>query len=119
MRGGIGRVGCIVLLVVAFILTALYAVVNAVGAWAVIRRKGWLGALFMLAASVLIVSAAAMVSALPFTRVLLVIGLILASISSLLYSGVIIGRIKWQNHVVRAAFAVLLFLLTHFAQTAT
>ena len=105
------------MLLIAFILTALYAVVNAVGAWAVIRRKGWLAALFMLAASVLIVSAAAMVSALPFTRVLLAIGLILASVSSLLYGSVIVGRVKWHHHVVRAAFAVLLFLLAHLGRT--
>ncbi|HEX7002833.1 MAG TPA: hypothetical protein VF168_01440 [Trueperaceae bacterium] len=104
------------MLIAAFILTALYAVVNAVGAWAVIRRKGWLAALFMLAASVLIVSAAAMVSALPFTMVLLAIGLVLASVSSLLYGRLIIGRVKWHHHLVRAAFAVLLFLLAYFSQ---
>lgn len=104
------------MLLVAFILTAIYAVVNAVGAWAVIRRKGWLAALFMLAASVLIVAAAAMVSALPFNRVLLAIGLVLASLSSLLYGSVIIGRVKWHHHVIRAAFAVMLFFLAHFGQ---
>lgn len=104
------------MLLFASILTALYAVVNAVGAWAVIRRKGWLAALFMLAASVLIVSAAAMVSALPFTRVLLVIGLVLASVSSLLYGSVIMGRVKWHHHVVRGAFAVALFFLAHYGQ---
>lgn len=104
------------MLLLAFILTALYAVVNAIGAWAVIRRKGWLAALFMLAASVLIVSAAAMVSALPFTRVLLVIGLVLASLSSLLYAGVVMGRVKWHHHVIRAAVAAAIFFLAHFGQ---
>lgn len=104
------------MLLLAFILTALYAVVNAVGAWAVIRRKGWLAALFMLAASVLIVSAAAMVSDLPFTRVLLVIGLVLASLASLLYGSVVMGRVKWHHHLLRAAFAVVIFLLAHFGQ---
>ncbi|MEX2534015.1 MAG: hypothetical protein WD273_00325 [Trueperaceae bacterium] len=104
------------MLVLAFLLTALYAVVNAFGAWAVIRRKGWLAALFMLAASVLVVSAAAMVSALPFTRVLLTIGLILASLSSLLYASIVLGRVTWRNHALRAAFAVGVLLLTHFGQ---
>lgn len=103
------------MLVVTFLITAVYAVVNAFGAWAVLRRKAWLAALFMLAASVLVVAAVALVSDLPFTRVLLAVGLLLASLASLLYSSVVYGRVKWHHHLIRAAFATGLFLLAHYA----
>ena len=47
---------------VAFLATAMYAVVNAFGAWLVSRRKPWVARLFMLSAVILVVSAAAFVS---------------------------------------------------------
>jgi drug/metabolite transporter superfamily protein YnfA len=99
----------------AFLAAALYAVVNAFGAWAVIRRKRWVAALFMLAASVLIVAAVALVSDLPFTRVLLAGGLVLASLTSLLNASVVLGRIVWRHHLFRAFFALGLYLLADAA----
>jgi drug/metabolite transporter superfamily protein YnfA len=102
-------------LLLAFLATAVYAVVNAFGAWAVIRRKRWMSALFMLAASVLMVAAVAMVTDLPFTRVLLAVGLVLASFTSLLNAKVVLGRIVWRNHLYRAAFALALYLLADLA----
>lgn len=99
------------MLLLALIATAVYAVVNAFGAWAVIRRKQWMAALFMFAASVLMVAAAAMVSDLPFTRVLLGAGLLLASLTSLLNASVVLGRVVWRHHAFRAAFALALYLL--------
>jgi sorbitol-specific phosphotransferase system component IIBC len=99
----------------AFLATAVYAVVNAFGAWAVIRRKQWMAALFMLAASVLTVAAVAMVTDLPFTRVLLGAGLVLASLTSLLNAQVVLGKIVWRNHAYRAAFALAIYLLADIA----
>ena len=62
----------------AAVVTALYAFVNAFGAWIVIRRKPWVAGLFMIAAAVLMIAAAALVSAIPYTRVILAIGLVMA-----------------------------------------
>lgn len=103
------------LLLSALLATAIYAVINAFGAWAVIRRKGWMAALFMLAASVLTVAAVAMVTDLPFTRVLLASGLTLASLTSLLNASVVLGRIVWRHHLFRATFALALYVLANAA----
>ncbi len=103
------------MLVVASLLALIYAIINALGAWAVIRRKGWLAALFMLAASLLVVAAVALVSTIPFARVLLASGLVAASLSSLLYAAVLVGRITWWHHLLRAAIALLIYLLAHNA----
>ena len=99
----------------AALATALYAFVNAFGAWIVARRKPYIARLFMLAAAVLMVSAAAMVSSIPYTRVILVVGLVMASITSLLNAQVVLGEIKARNHLVRAAVAVGLYLLADAA----
>ena len=106
------------MLAVASLLTTLYAVINALGAWAVIRRKGWLAALFMLAASVLVLAAVALVSDLPFTRALLAVGLLLASLASLLYASVVVGRVRWSHHVIRLLLAIGLFALAHYGLSA-
>lgn len=103
------------MLLLAFLATALYAVINAFGAWAVIRRKQWVAALFMLTASVLIVAAVAMVSDLPFTRILLAGGLLLASLTSLLNARIVLGRVVWRHHLFRALIALLLYLLADAA----
>lgn len=103
------------MLPLAFLAAALYAVVNAFGAWAVIRRKQWMAALFMLAACVLTVAAVAMVTDLPFTRILLAIGLVLASLASLLNASVVLGRVVWRHHLIRAAVATAIYLLAHVA----
>lgn len=92
------------------ILIVLYAVVNALGAWAVVRRKRWLAGPFMLAASLLVVAAVAITYGLPFARVLLATGLVLASVSSYLYGRVVLGRVTWSHQLTRAAVAVALYL---------
>ena len=99
----------------AAVLTALYAFVNAFGAWIVIRRKPWVAGLFMLAAAVLMVAAAAMVSSIPYTRVILAVGLVMASVTSLLNAQVVIGRVEAKNHLIRAAVAVGLYLFVNMA----
>lgn len=99
----------------AFLATAAYAVVNAFGAWLVSRRKGWVAGLFMLSAAVLTVAAAAFVSAIPYTRVILAVGLVLAWVTSWLNARIVIGRVVWRNHLVRGAAALLIYALGELA----
>jgi len=99
----------------ASVVTAVYAFVNAFGAWMVVRRKGWVAGLFMLAATTLMIAAAALVSAIPYTRVILALGLVLASLASLVNAQIVIGKVEPKNHLVRAAVALGIFLLAQFA----
>lgn len=99
----------------AFLATVLYAVVNAFGAWLVSRRKPWVAGLFMLSAVVLVIAAAAFVSSIPYTRIILAAGLILASVTSYINAEVVIGRVVWRNHLVRALVALALYLLGELA----
>lgn len=103
------------MLVLAFLATVAYAVVNAFGAWAVIRRKGWVAALFMLTASVLTVAAVSLLTVLPFVRTLLASGLALASLTSLLNAQIVLGRVVWRHHLLRAAVALAIYLLATLA----
>jgi hypothetical protein len=106
-----------VVLAFASFLTALYAFVNAFGAWLVVRRKPRLAFVFMVAAALLMVAAAALVTVIGYARVLLLSGLVLASVASYLNASVVIGRVVWRNHAIRAAGALLLFALAHHALT--
>lgn len=99
----------------AALLTALYAFVNAFGAWTVSRRKPLVAGLFMLAAAVLMVAAAALISAIPYTRVILAVGLLLASATSLLNAYVVIGKVSARNHLIRIVIAVCLYMLADIA----
>lgn len=100
---------------VAFLATAMYAVVNAFGAWLVSRRKPWVARLFMLSAVVLVVAAAAFVSSIPYTRTILVVGLVLASVSSYINAQVVVGRVVWRNHAVRSLVALSIYLIGELA----
>jgi uncharacterized membrane protein YoaK (UPF0700 family) len=99
----------------AFLATVLYAVVNAFGAWLVSRRKPWVAGLFMLSAVILVIAAAAFVSSIPYARLILAAGLILASVTSYINAEVVIGRVVWRNHLVRALAALALYLLGELA----
>ena len=99
----------------AFLVTAGYAVVNAFGAWLISRRKPWVARLFMLCAVVLVVAAAAFVSAIPYTRVILLVGLVGASVTSYLNAVVVIGKVVVRNHVVRALVAVVIYAVGELA----
>ena len=98
-------------LILAALATIVYALVNAFGAWAVVRRKSWVAALFMASASLLVVSAVALAYSLPAARILLGLGLVLASITSLLNAGIVLGRVVWSFHLLRALIAALIFAL--------
>ena len=99
----------------ALAVTALYAFVNAFGAWMVIRRKPWVAGFFMFAAAVLMVAAAATVSSIPYTRVILIVGLVMASAASWLNAQIVIGKVDLKNHLIRAAVATGIYLLAHVA----
>lgn len=98
-----------------FVVAALvfgYAVVNAFGAWAVVRRRGWVAALFMLAGAVLTVGAVALAYGAQESLWLIVAGVALASGMSFVNAVVIIGRVLWRAHALRAAAGILLVLAT-------
>ncbi len=101
--------------VVAFLAALAYASVNAFGAWLVSRRKGWIAGLFMLSAVILVVAAAAFISNIPYTRVILAAGLVAASVSSYLNAEIVIGRIIWRNHLIRALVGLGIYLLGEVA----
>lgn len=100
---------------VASLATLAYASVNAFGAWLVSRRKGWIAGLFMLSAVVLVVAAAAFISNIPYTRVILIVGLVAASVSSYLNAEIVIGRVVWRNHLLRALAGAGIYLLGELA----
>lgn len=87
-----------------------YAVVNAFGAWAVVRRKGWVASLFMVAAGLLTVAAVALAYDLPAGFWLTVAGAAAASVVSFVNAVVVLGRVLWRSHVLRALAGVALAL---------
>lgn len=97
---------------VVAVLVAGYAVVNAFGAWAVVRRKSWVAALFMLAAAVLTVAAVALAYEVPGSLWLVAIGVVLASIMSFVNAAVMIGRVLWRAHALRAIAGAALVAAT-------
>lgn len=97
----------------AALAAAVYAFTNAFGAWMVSRRQPVLAWLFMVAATLLVVAAAALVSPIPFARALLASGLVMASLASLI-NAYLIGQVRWQNHLLRAVVGLLIYLLAHW-----
>lgn len=100
--------------VLAAIATLLYAFVNAFGAWMVVRRKPWVAFLFMIAAALLMIAFAAFIGNFPYLRVILASGLVLASATSLINAYVVLGKVVWRHHIIRAVCGVAIFLLAHF-----
>ena len=99
------------MLALAALASLIYAVVNAFGAWMVVRRKPWVAALFMLAAAVLVIASAALVFDFAYARVLLGGGLILASVASFINAHIVLGNVVWRFHLLRAAVGVAIYLL--------
>lgn len=89
---------------VAVVLVAAYAVVNAFGSWAVLRRRRSVSLAFMGAAVLLTVAAVATAfgdgSALPLTAV----GALAASITSQVNARLVLGRVVAWRHVLRAGY---------------
>jgi hypothetical protein len=91
-----------------------FSVVNVFGAWTVIRRKPWIAGLFMLAACILAVAAAALISAIPYARILALLGLMLAWLTSLFNAMIVLGRVTPRNHVLRGIAVVAAYGLVHW-----
>ena len=92
-----------------------YAVIDAFGAWAVIRRKPRIAGGFMLAAAVLTVAAVALGYAFGAAAWLALVGVALSSLMSWLNARIVLGRVVARHHLLRAvlgaALVVLVFLV--------
>lgn len=88
----------LLLLLVALVLTAI----NTFGAWAVSRRRPLVSRLFLLAAMVLTVTAVAYAYGLWGARWLLTAGAALTFVASFLNAQLVIGKVQWGNHLLRA-----------------
>lgn len=103
-------------LVVLVVVSSLaYAVVNAVGAWAVVRRKRWVAMLFLLAAAVLTVAGVVVAYRLPEGAWLVLAGGLLASVASYANARVVIGRVVPRFHLARLAAGLALVALAFLA----
>ena len=91
-----------------------YAVVNAFGAWTVVRRRSSIGAAFFVAAVLLTVGGVAVAYVLPAAVPLVAAGALAASLTSWWNARVLMRRVVPWRHLLRAAggfVAVLLALL--------
>lgn len=88
-----------------------YAVIDAFGAWAVIRRKPRIAALFMLAAVILTVAGVALGYTFAAGFWLSLIGVALSSYASWLNARIVIGRVVWRHHLLRAGLGTVLVVL--------
>jgi hypothetical protein len=101
--------------ILAAIATLGYAFINAFGTWMVVRRKPWVAGLFMLSATVLVIAFAGFVGVFRHTLPILAVGLILASVSSLINAHIVLGKVVWKHHLTRALAGLLIFLLAYFS----
>lgn len=69
----------------------------------------------MLCAVILTVAAAAFISAIPYTRGVLAVGLVAASVTSYINAAVVIGKIVPRNHVIRALAALIIYAVGELA----
>lgn len=101
--------------VVAVLLCFAYAVVNAVGAWAVVRRKPWVAGLFMVTAAILTVAGVVVAYALREGAWLTAVGALLASGVSLANAKVVLGRVVPRFHLLRLGAGLALVALAFVA----
>ncbi len=104
----------IFLLVLAAIASVILVFINAVGAWAVSRRKPLIAVLFLVAASFMAVGFGGLVGFFPYTRVLLGMGLFLSWLGSFLHAHIVLGDVVWRFHVIRALVFVAMYILADF-----
>ncbi len=88
----------LLLLLVAIVLT----VINTFGSWAVSRRRRLVSWLFLFAAAVLMVTAVAYAYQLDFAWWGLLLGSVLTFVASFLNAQLVLGKVEWLNHLVRA-----------------
>ncbi len=103
------------LIIIASLLSFVYAFVNGFGSWMVARRKPWISALFMLAAAFLIVAFAGFIKSFPHNLYILATGLILASATSLINAYIVLGKVTWRHHLYRLAAGLAIFAIAYFA----
>lgn len=81
-------------------------VVNAFGAWSVSRRKPVVSQLFLGASMVLVVAMVAYGFRDEVAWWILLAGAVLSFLASFLNARLVIGKVVWQYHLVRAAVLV-------------
>lgn len=86
-------------------------VVNTFGAWAVSRRKPSVARLFLVAAMVLTVALVAYGFADPIAWWVLLAGTTLGFLASFLNARLVIGKVVWPYHLLRAAVLAALLAL--------
>lgn len=99
----------------AVVAVLVYAVVNAFGSWAVVRRRSSIGGAFFAAAALLTVGAVAVAFGLPGARPLVVIGVVVASTTSWWNARAVLRRLVPWRHAVRAAAGASVVALTFWA----
>ena len=104
--------------VVAATVALAFAVVNAFGAWAVVRRRSSIGAAFFAAAVALTIGAVAILFARPAATAFVAVGVVAASLASWWNARVFLGRVVVRSHVVRAAVGVVATALAYLSTRA-
>ncbi len=79
-------------------------IVNAFGSWAVSRRKPAVAQLFLVAAMVLTVAAVAYAFRDAVAWWILLVGAALGFLASYLNARLVMGKVVWPYHLLRAAF---------------
>ncbi len=101
--------------VAAVVFTLGYAVVNAFGAWAVVRRRSAFGAAFFVAAVLLTVGGVAVGYGLPGAVPLVTAGALMASLTSWRNARLVLRRVVPWRHALRAAAGGVAIALTLLA----
>jgi len=101
--------------VVAVVFVFGYAVVNAFGAWAVVRRRSAFGAAFFIAAVLLTVGGVAVGYGLPGAVPLVTAGALTASLTSWRNARLVLRRVVPWRHALRAAAGGVAIALTFLA----
>jgi hypothetical protein len=101
--------------VAAVVFAFGYAVVNAFGAWAVVRRRSAFGAAFFIAAVLLTVGGVAVGYGLPGAVPLVTAGALMASLTSWRNARIVLRRVVPWRHALRAAAGAVAVVLTFLA----
>jgi len=101
--------------VLVTVLGLATAAVNVFGAWAVSRRRPLVSRLFLLAAAVMTVASVAYAYAFRGAFWILAAGALLTFGSSLLNAKLVLGEVRWQNHLARGAVLAGLVALAWFS----
>ncbi len=101
--------------VLVTVLGLATAAVNVFGAWAVSRRRPLVSRLFMLAAAVITVASVAYAYSFPGSFWILLTGALLTFVASFLNARLVLGVVRWQNHLARGAALAGLMALAWWA----